>query len=164
VVESIVRKIESTGLDLMGGASKADLTVGGVPAPRYIQQFAWDYAKYPNRRPLKELVALISGGVSAVDEELKQLSTSFADKQAALQDAKRKKGGNLMVADLNDVLTEDIMRGVEIHDTEYLKTIFVAVPTNMKENFESSVEQIGNDLVGYGGESRIVEREAKDEQ
>ena len=51
-----------------------------VPSQRYIQQFTWDYAKYPNRRPLKEFVSLISGGVSAIDEELKQLSTSFTDK------------------------------------------------------------------------------------
>ena len=59
------------------------MTVGGVPAPRYIQQFAWDYAKYPNRRPLKELVALICGGVTAIDEELKQLGISYSAKQMA---------------------------------------------------------------------------------
>ena len=96
-----------------------------VPAQRYIQQFAWDYAKYPNRRPLKELVSLISGGVSAVDEELKQLGTSFADKMAELADIKRKKGSNLIVADLNDVLTPDVMRNVDVVDTDYLKTLFV---------------------------------------
>merc|ERR1719461_1022723 len=104
IVESIVRKVEKTGLEL-SGKKGSDFTVGGVPAPRYIQQFAWDYAKYPNRRPLKELVSLISGGVSAIDEELKQLGTSFADKSAALNEAKRKNSGNLLTADLNDVLT-----------------------------------------------------------
>ena len=56
-----------------------------------------------------------------------------------------------MVADLNDVLTEDIMRGVEVHDTEYLKTVFIAIPKIMQENFESSIYQLANDLVGYGG-------------
>ena len=58
--------------------------VVGVPAQRYIQQFAWDSAKYPNRRPLKELVAMIAGGATGIEEELKQLTTSFADKQVAL--------------------------------------------------------------------------------
>lgn len=151
IVESIVRKIEKTAHEL-AGKKGGDLTVGGVPAPRYIQQFAWDYAKYPNRRPLKELVALIGGGVSAVDEELKQLGTSFADKSAALQEATRKKGGNLIVADLNDLLTEEIMSKVEVHDTEYLKTVFIAIPKSMEENFEKSIYKLGNDLVGYGGE------------
>ncbi len=100
---------------------------------------------------MKELVSLISGGVSAIDEELKQLSTSFADKMAALSDAKRKKGGNLLVADLNDVLTQDIMRNITVHDTEYLKTLFVAVPKGMENEFMASIESVGSDIVGFGG-------------
>jgi len=151
VVESIVRKIEKTSHDLGVGGKRTDLTVGGVPAPRYIQQFAWDYAKYPNRRPLKELVSLIGGGVSAVDEELKQLSLSYGDKQIALQEAKRKKGGNLIVGDLNDILTDSIMRKITVHDTDYLKSVFVAIPKVAKENFEKGIEEIGGNIVGYGG-------------
>lgn len=152
VIESIVRKVEKTALELSHfTGKKSELTVGGVPSQRYIQQFAWDYAKYPNRRPLKELVSLISGGVSAIDEELKQLSTSFADKTAALADAQRKKGGNLMVADLNDVLTKDVMRNIDVHDTEYLKTLFIAVPKGGEEDFMANIEHIGSDIVGFGG-------------
>ncbi len=123
----------------------------GVPAQRYIQQFAWDSAKYPNRRPLKELVAMIAGGATGIEEELKQLTTSFADKQVALQEAKRKSGGNLMKADLNDVLDSDIMNRINVVDTEYLKTVFVAIPKQAKENFLTSIESIASDVVGYGG-------------
>jgi V-type H+-transporting ATPase subunit C len=152
VIESIVRKVEKTALELSHfTGKKSELTVGGVPSQRYIQQFTWDYAKYPNRRPLKELVSLISGGVSAIDEELKQLSTSFADKNAALADAQRKKGGNLLVADLNDVLTQDVMRNIQVHDTDYLKTIFIAVPKGSEEDFMSNIESVGSDIVGFGG-------------
>jgi len=152
IVENIVRKIERTGLDLAASSGKKlELTVGGVPNTRYVQQFAWDYAKYPNRRPLKELVSLIGGGVSSMDEELKQLGNSFAEKMAALNDSKRRKGGNMMMADLNDVLTEDIMRNVTIHDSEYLKTVFVAIPSVAKETFEDNVDTLGTDLVGFGG-------------
>lgn len=150
VVEGIVRKIEKTSAELFE-KRVPDLTVGGVPSQRYIQQFAWDSAKYPNRRPLKELVSLIAGGAAGIEEELKQLSQSFADKQQALSDAKRKKGGNLMQADLNDVLNEDIMRKVNVVDSEYLKTVFVAIPKSQKENFESTIDQLAADLVGYGG-------------
>lgn len=150
VVEGIVRKIEKTSAELFDKRAP-DLTVGGVPAQRYIQQFAWDSAKYPNRRPLKELVALIAGGASGIDEELKQLSVSFADKQAALTEAKRKKGGNLMQADLNDVLSAEVMSKVKVIDTEYLKTVFIAISKGHKETFESTYESLGSDLVGYGG-------------
>lgn len=135
------------------GRKGGDLTVGGVPAPRYVQQFAWDYAKYPNRRPLTELVSLIAGGVTAVDEELKQLSQSYADKEQALEEMQRKKGGNLLVAELNDILTAEVMSTVQVHDTEYLKTLFIAIPKAAKENFESGIDELGDDLVGFGGEN-----------
>ena len=161
IVESIVRKIEKTSYELSdrskigttttSTATADTLTVGGVPATRYIQQFAWDSAKYPSRRPLKELVTLIAGGVSAFDEELKQLMVSYSDKTAALTEAKRRKGGNLMSADLNELLTPDIMSKVTITDTEYLQTIFIAIPKSSKEIFESSIYKLGNDLVGFGG-------------
>jgi len=150
IVEQTVRKIERTTAELFGGKS-TDLTVGGVPAQRYIQQFAWDSAKYPNRRPLKELVAMIAGGATGIEEELKQLTTSFADKQQALHDAKRKSGGNMMKADLNDALDEETMSKVKVVDTEYLKTVFIAIPKMSKENFESTIEGIASDVVGFGG-------------
>ena len=127
------------------------MTVGGVPAHRYIQQFAWDSAKYPNRRPLKELVSLIAGGAAGIEEELKQLAASFAEKTAAFNDAQSKHGGNLMQADLNDVLNEDIMRTVKSVDSEYLKTMWIAIPKGAKESFEKNIYSLGSDLVGYGG-------------
>jgi V-type H+-transporting ATPase subunit C len=150
IVEGIVRKIEKTAMDL-SERKVVDLSVGGVPAPRYIQQFAWDSAKYPNRRPLKELVQLIAGGAVAVEEELKQLTHSYGDKQIALQEVKRRKGGNLIGGDLNDILNAEIMSKVKVINSEYLKTLFIAVPKSMKENFEDGVEKLGNDLVGFGG-------------
>ena len=150
LIESIVRKVEKSSIEL-AGKKATELTVGGVPSTRYIKQFAWDYAKFPNRRPLKELVSLISGGVAAIDEELKQLSNSYGDKQMALQDAKRRKGGNLLSVDLNDVLDEKIVRGLKIINTEYLKTVFVAVGKAQVDTFEKEIYSMGSELVGYGG-------------
>ena len=36
-----------------------ELKVGGQPVDRYIANFNWEHAKYPQRRTLPELVALI---------------------------------------------------------------------------------------------------------
>ena len=151
IIESIVRKVEKSSVEL-AGKKGTELTVGGVPSTRYIQQFAWDYAKYPNRRPLKELVTLISSGVSAIDEELKQLSNSYGDKLASLADAKRKRGGNLTTVDLNDVLEDKVVKNLKMFDTEYLKTVFVAVNKGQVETFEKEIYVLGGELVGYGGE------------
>lgn len=149
VMEGIVRKIERCAFDL--GALKSDLTVGGVPPSRYVQQFVWDSAKYPARRPLKELVQLIAGGATAVEEELKQLQNSYGEKIVSLEEAKRRKGGNLLSVDLNDVLTEEIMSKVKVVNTDYLKTVFLAIPKTVEASFESTVYSLGKDLVGYGG-------------
>eukprot|EP00588_Corethron_pennatum_P012081 CAMPEP_0194278660 /NCGR_PEP_ID=MMETSP0169-20130528/11773_1 /TAXON_ID=218684 /ORGANISM="Corethron pennatum, Strain L29A3" /LENGTH=424 /DNA_ID=CAMNT_0039022895 /DNA_START=82 /DNA_END=1356 /DNA_ORIENTATION=+ len=155
IVESVVRKIEKTHQELSLLTKRTDtaLTVGGVPPTRYIQQFAWDYAKYPNRRPLKELVQLISGGVAAVDEELKQLGTGYAEKVASLSDAMRRKNGNLLVTDLNNVLKPQDMSKVTVHDTDYLVTVFVAVPKVLQDNFVKEVKagNLGGEIAGYGG-------------
>ena len=96
-------------------------------------------------------MSLISSGVSAIDEELKQLSNSYGEKQAALADAKRKKGGNLTTVDLNDVLEEKVVKNLKIFDTEYLKTVFVAVNKGQVEQFEREIYGLGGELVGYGG-------------
>ena len=151
IIESIVRKIEKTYLEIARDGNLSELKIGEVPATRYVQSFAWDYAKYPNRRPLKELVALVAGGATAMDEELKQLSQSYADKLVALQDAKRKNTGNLMSVDLNDVVKAEHMRNVQVYDTEYLKTVFIAIAKNQKEVFEEQIYSVGHSLVGYGG-------------
>ena len=151
LIENIVRKVEKASNDL-AGKKAMELTVLGVPSSRYIQQFAWDYAKYPNRRPLKELVSLITSGVAAIDEELKQLSNSYGDKTVALQDAKRKKGGNLMSVDLNEVMEERVVRNMVILDSENLKTIFVAVAKSQENAFPKEIYKLEAELVGYGGE------------
>jgi len=94
---------------------------------------------------------MIGGSVTAIDEELKQLAQSYADKQQALMDAKRRKTTNLLVADLNDVLTPADMQKVQNHDTEYLKTVFIAIPSGMDAEFKNDIYNLGNTLVGYGG-------------
>jgi len=151
IVESIVRKIEKTYVELARDGNVKELKIGEVPAARYVQSFAWDYAKYPNRRPLKELVALIAGGATAIDEELKQLCQSYADKQSAYQEADRKKSGNLMTVDLNEVVKTEHMRGVQVYNTENLKTVFIAIPVNVVKKFEGEIYSVGSTLVGYGG-------------
>ena len=43
---------------------------------------------------------------------------------------------------------------MEVLDTDYLKTVMIAIPKIMKQNFEEKVYELGSDLVGYGGETR----------
>ena len=47
------------------------MTVEGVPPDTYLERFAWNEAKYPPRRPLKETVAAITETAQKLEDELK---------------------------------------------------------------------------------------------
>ncbi|POM57511.1 H - or Na -translocating F-type, V-type and A-type ATPase (F-ATPase) Superfamily, partial [Phytophthora palmivora] len=148
VIESVVRKIERQFHDLNKGDQA--LTVDGVPVERYLSFFSWDEAKHPHRRPLPEIVSIIQSSVGKIEEELKQLSTRYAEKKQQLIGLQRKKGGNLMVANLNDVLTPDVVSTSDFVNTEYLQTMVVIVPKNLEEQWLLEYAQIGDQIAEYG--------------
>jgi len=147
-VESVVKKIERTHQDL----SKTDtgIPVNGISKESFTSNFAWDYAKYPHRRPLKELVQLVTTGVASIEEELRNLSTTLADKASSLNEVRRKKAGSMLVSDLSSTLPENVVSQINLLDSDYLKTVFVAVPKSLKKNFQESYESLGFDLVSFG--------------
>ena len=55
-------------------------------------------------------VALIQAGTGKIEEELKALSSAYGEKQQAVQMLKRKKGGSLMTAPLEEIITEEHIR------------------------------------------------------
>ncbi|KAG6582819.1 H - or Na -translocating F-type, V-type and A-type ATPase (F-ATPase) Superfamily [Phytophthora cinnamomi] len=148
VIESVVRKIERQFHDLNKGDQA--LTVDGVPVERYLSFFSWDEAKHPHRRPLPEIVSIIQSSVGKIEDELKQLSTRYAEKKQQLIGLQRKKGGNLMVANLNDVLTPDVVSTSDFVNTEYLQTMVVIVPKNLEEQWLQEYAQIGDQIAEYG--------------
>ncbi|TDH72895.1 hypothetical protein CCR75_006676 [Bremia lactucae] len=148
LIESVVRKIERQFHDL----SKGDqvLTIDGVPVERYLSFFSWDEAKHPHRRPLPEIVSIIQSSVGKIEEELKQLGSRYSEKKQQLVGLQRKKGGNLMVANLNDVLTPDVVSKSDFVNTEYLQTMIVVVPKNLEEQWLQEYSQIGDQIAEYG--------------
>uniref|UniRef100_M4BHM7 V-type proton ATPase subunit C n=1 Tax=Hyaloperonospora arabidopsidis (strain Emoy2) TaxID=559515 RepID=M4BHM7_HYAAE len=148
VIESVVRKIERQFHDL--NRDNQDLTVDGVPVERYLSYFSWDEAKHPHRRPLPEIVSIIQSSLGKIEEEIKQLGTRYAEKKQQLVGLQRKKGGNLMVVNLNDVLTPDVVSASNFVNTEYLQTLVVIVPKNLEEQWLLEYAQIGDQIAEYG--------------
>ena len=50
---------------------RADVWVEGATPEGYLQRFAWNEAKYPSRRPLKDIVGSIMDTVQKLDDDLK---------------------------------------------------------------------------------------------
>lgn len=152
-IEGIVRKIERQFNDL--NQSDEVLTVDGVPIDRYLNHFAWDEAKHPHRRPLSEITSIIQLTMAKVDEELKQLSSMYSEKKQLLHQMTRsKKGGNLMVVDLDQVLTPDLVSKSDFVCTEYLQTLVVVVPKALENQWKEEYVQIGMDIADFADSTK----------
>jgi V-type H+-transporting ATPase subunit C len=147
-VEMVIRKLERQYLD-MCGPNAVPLTVGSASPQGYLDNFNWDLAKYSKRRALPELVSLILSGVGSVDEELKQLTFNISEASQKLATLNRKKGGNLTTTPMEELVTADMATG--FIDTEYLQTVCVVVPKSALAEFLEEYQNIGTDIVGYGG-------------
>jgi len=150
VVESAIRKIERQFGEL--NVNNELLSVDGKPTLQYLENFHWNAAKYPTQRAVDELIKSIRVSVAKMEQELKDSSAYCAEKKSSVQVLERQKGGNLMVANLNDVLTSKINPSM-IHDSPYLRTCVIIVPKALNKEFLASYAAIGDTLVGYGPET-----------
>mmetsp|Transcript_14063 Transcript_14063/g.28725 ORF Transcript_14063/g.28725 Transcript_14063/m.28725 type:complete len:413 (+) Transcript_14063:143-1381(+) len=153
-LESTVKKIERAAADLHpnnASSPPSPLLVNGSGRDAYVSNFEWDYARFPHRRPLPELVGLIAKTVDDADDELRQLLQGLQEAQSSLTDLSRSVSGSFLTSDLRVSLSPDALASLDILDTEYLKTVFVAVPKAARKDFEDSAERLGPDIVSYAG-------------
>jgi len=159
-IEIAVRKIERQYVDICSsvksGTRMEALLIDGVPVERYLPSFVWEHAKYPHRRALPELVQSLRGTVGAMEEELKQLATTYADKNQKVSSFARGGGGSkgkgltasaLSTLPLEEFLPPDAAVKAEAKETDYLTTIAIIVPKSLEETFLGSYQKIGHDLV-----------------
>jgi hypothetical protein len=104
------------------------LDVNGRAVGVTIQRFQWDHAAYATSNSLPALVSMIQSKTGSAEEELKNLATSYADKNLALSNAKRRKVVNFAASDFEDFVSPEEMARVEVFNTETLLTVAVAVP------------------------------------
>ncbi|CAB1109257.1 unnamed protein product [Ectocarpus sp. CCAP 1310/34] len=149
LVENMVRKIEKQYIEVAGEASET-LKVAGVSPGQYVRMFEWDYSKFAVRQRLPALVALIQGSVGKIEEEHRNLSMVFAEKNQAMQALKRKKGNNLATVELSEVLSSEQLRGVMMVDTENLVTLAVAMGKTQEKDWLEGYESIGSEIASLG--------------
>jgi V-type H+-transporting ATPase subunit C len=73
-VEGTVNKVRRQLVELQAGVApedRADVWVEGQTPEGYLQRFVWNEAKYPSRRPLKDIVSSIMDNVQKLDDDLK---------------------------------------------------------------------------------------------
>lgn len=114
-----------------------NLTVNNNNIDTYLQYFRWDEAKYPTSHSLKALTELIHVQVVKLEEELKTKTAEFNNITHALNAEDRKGSGNLLSKDLSDIVKQE-----HIIETDYMESLFVAVPKFSAKAWNTSYEKL----------------------
>lgn len=129
--------------------SGAQLQVKGQSTTESLESFAWDKARFTHTRRLDELMKMIQQSIAKVDEDLKALGQDYAEIKQTLSTLSRKRAANLMVSNLEDVLTDDACMQAcgkvpeEIfQNTRFIQSVAVVVPKAAKDTFLSSYSNI----------------------
>lgn len=144
-VEGTVNKVRRQLMELQASVApedRADVWVETQTPEGYLQRFAWNEAKYPSRRPLKEIVASIMDNVQKLDDDLKVKVTEFGQLRSTLQAAARKQGGSLAVRDVSSLVPPS-----QLVYTENLTTLLVVVPKSAKGDWLAQYESLSEFVV-----------------
>jgi V-type H+-transporting ATPase subunit C len=140
-VENTTRKIANQLFDISDSnqptAKYELLTVANNDVNSYLTFFKWDEAKYPTSQALKTLTELIQVQVGKLDEELKTKAAEYNNLLHNINAEDRKSGGNLLVKDIGEIVKEN-----HVIETEYMETLFVAVPKTSAKIFLATYEKL----------------------
>ncbi|KAI9597747.1 hypothetical protein BDF19DRAFT_434330 [Syncephalis fuscata] len=140
-LEATANKLADTLGNLLGEERKhlsLHLTVYDKSVDHYVKTFQWNTTKYRPDRPLKDIVVMIAESVGNVDSALKTKITQFNNVKGSVQNLERKQTGNLAVRSLVGIVKQEDC----ITDSEYLQTVFVAVPRNLSKEWQAKYEKL----------------------
>lgn len=152
-VETTVNKIRRQLYDVQENDEEDIVTVEGVKPEKYLQNFTWDEAKYPSRRPPKDTVSAIMETVQKLDEDLKLKSTEFSQTKTQLHSVIRKAQGSLASRDVSTIIPDSLLVS-----TENLKSMVCIVPKASVDDWLSCYETLTEYVVPRS--SRAVEEDA----
>ncbi|KAJ2777800.1 Vacuolar ATP synthase subunit C [Coemansia javaensis] len=135
-----------------GAGLAAMLRVEERTVDQYLRGFAWNSAKYRWERPLGEVVGQIAAGMGAIDAQLKTKLAQHSALKNSLATVRRRQTGNLSVRALGGVVGRDDC----VAGSEYLQTVFVAVPRTLAREWLNGYERL-TDMVVPRSSRRIAE-------
>ncbi|KAK9899748.1 hypothetical protein P389DRAFT_3529 [Cystobasidium minutum MCA 4210] len=108
--------------------------------------WTWNRAKYRvEGRALSDVVDALAKDMQSLDTIHKQKLSSYNIAKGQLATIQRKRQGNLATRDLSTVVRKDQLP--DLADSEFLETVFVAVPKNNVKDFENKYERLTSMVV-----------------
>lgn len=123
----------------------------------YLKAFSWYTAQYDTRDHIRVLIEKLAQVGTAAEERIRGVVTEYSDTRNRLANASRKGQGNLATRSINDAVKAWAARGGHgVLNTEFLQTIFVAVPSPQVKEFLTSYASL-HEFITPGSASTIAE-------
>lgn len=135
LMDGMVQKIKRQSFEL---GTSGSLLVEGVTPREYVKKFAWDEAKYPSNRPLKDTVEKIQDTVVKVEDDMKVKLSEYNQLKGLLSTAARKSTGSLAVRDLFGIVEP---ADVQL-ESEYMTVLLVVVSKFSMKDWENTYETL----------------------
>ncbi|CEL58311.1 V-type H+-transporting ATPase subunit C [Rhizoctonia solani AG-1 IB] len=108
-----------------------------------LKDWKWNSGKYNTGRSLRDTVDTLVKEITSIDNVMKAKLSSYNLAKGSLTQMQRKKTGNLSVRSLIDIVKREHV----IPESEYMETVFVAVPKNAVKQWNSSYERLAGMVV-----------------
>jgi len=141
-IEVVVTKLRRQVQDLGGPLATTQLRVKGLSAEAYLTRFKWNEAKFQAKRPLKEIVEIITESVSKIEDDLKVKIADYNNLKGMLSAVARKASGSLAVRDIST-----LVKPQQLVDSENMTTAFVVISKFATKDWETSYERLCNFVV-----------------
>lgn len=156
IATSIAKIIEIlNGLSESSTSAYKTLPINNVPVPQYLENFQWQTRKFKLDKSIKELIQLISNESSQLDADVRATFTNYNTAKTNLAAAERKKTGDLSVRSLHDIVKPEDF----VLNSDHLTTVLIAVPKNLKHDFEKSYESLSANVVP--GSAGIISQDSE---
>ncbi|KAI8137022.1 hypothetical protein BJV82DRAFT_636923 [Fennellomyces sp. T-0311] len=114
------------------------LLVNDKTVDQYVNTFQWNSMKYRTDKSLQETTTMLTQEMSSMDNMIKTKMNAYTQNKNALVTLQRKQTGNLSVRNLNGIVKKQHC----VLNSEYLATLFVAVPKSLYKQWHNSYETL----------------------
>jgi V-type H+-transporting ATPase subunit C len=107
----------------------------------YLKHFQWNTSQFDTKEPIRNIIEKLGLVASGAEERVRLLLTDYTETRSKLQAASRKSQGSLAVRPIGEVIAKWSARN-QVVDSEFLITLFVAVPTASQKEWAATYWQI----------------------
>lgn len=125
---------------LQGDQAKIDeqQVVNDAPVSSYLKNYTWNVGKYRTDKTVGELMDTLNREGASLEHDLRTKFNQYNSVKGQLQQFQRRANGNLSTKHLGEVVRkEHVLSG-----SEYMETLFFAVPANHVKDWERSYESL----------------------